>query len=464
MELRKQHKIGLWGMFLKYIVSLFVVTILLGGLWVLLFSLAIRQGVILPADYAEKQIQQNWEAISRSQPLNRKLIPHTCKFGVFDKSYQYLEGDFDEQTIEDAKLFLKSSKGYRNRYIMIERDEDICVIQYDISAHFASPVLNRLFPKLELTLLLGFFALFLALVIAMAFLFARKLKKELMPVMEATQQIKEKNLEFELRASHIQEFNEVINSIQDMKTALSEALKKEWETEERRKKHISALAHDIKTPLTIIKGNTELIMEENIPSDMKEYIESIERSTKQIERYIGLLIEAAKEKKELEMKVVRVKTKDFVRQVTKQSKALCKSCQMHLVEQVSLLQNSTLMIDEESVMRALLNVVKNALEHSGEQKEIRLSLIEEEGELVIQVEDFGVGFTEEALKHATEQFFTQNVSRTGTHYGLGLYISKQIIERHDGSLMYGNKEDKSGGVVTIKLPTNNLLKNKRSYS
>ena len=74
------------------------------------------------------------------------------------------------------------------------------------------------------------------------------------------------------------------------------------------------------------------------------------------------------------------------------------------------------------------------------------------------------GFTEEALKHATEQFFTQNVSRTGTHYGLGLYISKQIIERHDGSLMYSNKEDKSGGVVTIKLPMNNLLKNKRSYS
>lgn len=456
MELRKTRKIGLWGMFLKYIFNLLVMTILLGGLYVLLFSLAMGQGVILPADYAEKQIDQNWEAISKSQILDRQLIPHTCKSGVFDKSYQYLEGDFDEQTIEDAQLFLKHSKGYRNRYILIERAEDIYVIQYDISAHFASPVLHRLFPRLELTLLLGFFVLLLALVIITALLFARKLKKELMPVMEATEQIKERNLQFELKVSHIQEFSEVLSSIQDMKTALAEALKKEWETEQRRKTHISALAHDIKTPLTIIKGNAQLLMEENMLPDIEEYMESIERSTNQIEKYIGLLIEATKDEKKLEMKRASVESRGFVRQVIKQSKELCKSYQVHLVEQVSLVKNSTLMIDEASVLRALINVVKNALEHSEGQKEIKLSLIEEEYALAIQIEDFGPGFNEEALKYATQQFFTQNIARTGTHYGLGLYITRQVIEEHGGTLIYGNKEVGSGGLVTIKLPINNL--------
>lgn len=455
MELRRSHTIGLWSMFLKYLLTLVVGTILLGSFYMITFSLAMNSGLILPANYAEKQIAKNKEAIIKSEPFDSSLIPHTCNYGLFDKSYNYLEGNFDKDKIEDAKLFLLGSDNYYNRYIIVERDRDICVIQYDISAHFASPVLHEIFPKLELIGVLSFFILFILLVVFTALLFAKKLKKELAPVLEATLNIKERRLEFEVKSSKIQEFNDVLNSLGDMKRALAQSLKKEWETEQRRKEHISALAHDIKTPLTVIKGNAELLMEEMMTPDMREYVECIDRSSDQIEKYISLLIEATKGEVGLEMKVSPLKIRDFIKQVIEESTALCRSYQVGLTTQINV-TDKILMIDEQSVLRALLNVVQNALEHSHKEKEIRLNLLEEGDELIIQIEDFGLGFTQEALNNGTQQFFTENTARTGKHYGLGLYMTKQVIEGHKGELTYGNKANGSGALVTIKLPVNTL--------
>ena len=455
MELRRGHKIGLWGMFLKYLLTLFIGIVLLGSFYIVVFSFAMNNGVILPANYAEKQIAKNKEAIIRSNPFDNSLIPHTCNYGLFDKSYNYLEGNFDNSTVEDAKLFLMGTEDYYKRYIVVERDRDICVIQYDISAHFASPVLHQMFARLELMAVILFFIMFVLVVIGTALLFAKRLKKELAPVLEATQQIKERKLQFEVKSSRIQEFNDVLNSIGDMKIALAKSLKKEWETEERRKEHISALAHDIKTPLTVIKGNAELLMEETITPEMREYVECIDRSSNQIEKYICLLIEATKSESGLELKATPLKTRDFVKQVIEESITLCRSYQVQLVSQVSV-TDTILMIDEQSVLRAVLNVIQNALEHSDKEKEIRLSFLEEADKLIIQIEDFGLGFTKEALNNGAQQFFTENTARTGTHYGLGLYMTKQVIEGHKGKLTYGNKANESGALVNIELPVSSL--------
>lgn len=457
MGLRKQHQVKLWSMFLWYLFNLLVWSGVFVGVYILFFSLALENGIILPANYAEQMIKQNKEAISKSEPLDRQLIPHTCKIGLFNKNYQYVEGEFDVQTVEDAKLFLKQSSNYHNRYMVIEREDGFCVIQYDISVHFASSALNSMFPKLEFTLLTSFFVLLLILVIIIAALFAKKLKKELIPVVEATQQIKKKNLEFELRTSHIQEFNEVINSIEEMKIALAKSLKKEWDTEERRKTHIATLAHDIKTPLTIIKGNAELLMEENVSSEIKGYLESIEKGGNQIEHYITLLIEATKNDNKLEMKKERVKLGDFVKELIRQTQVLCKSYQVELIKEVNIRSACMLVMDEEKVLRAVMNVVVNALEHTEKQRQIKLRVIEKGQALIMQVEDYGCGFTQEALKYASNQFFTQNIARTGTHYGLGLYMTKQVITGHKGIVTYENKEGVKGAVITIDLPLGDSL-------
>ncbi|MGL4738933.1 MAG: sensor histidine kinase [Cellulosilyticaceae bacterium] len=450
MGLRKQYQVKLSGLFIGYLFNLLVWSGIFLGIYIFFFSMATESGVILPANYVEHMVKQNKAAISVSEPLDRQLIPSTCKVGLFNKDYQYVTGEFDAQTVEDAALFLRQSNRYHPNFLMIERENGFCVIQYEIGARFASPVLDKLFPKLELTLIMSFFLLFLLLVILIAWLFAKRLKKELLPVVEATQQIKEKNLAFELSVSHIQEFNEVVHAIEDMKGALAQSLKKEWETEERRKLHIATLAHDLKTPLTIIKGNAELLIEEELSPEMKESVESIEKSSNQIAQYITLLIEATKDDEQLAMKKEKVKLEDFARALTRQVQGLCKSYQVALTEEVDIHSQYLIGIDQQSVLRAVMNVVVNAIEHT--QERIKLQVIAKGNTLMIQVEDFGPGFTEEALKYACNQFFTQNTARTGSHYGLGLYITKQVVQGHRGTVVYENKEDSKGALITITLP------------
>lgn len=91
----------------------------------------------------------------------------------------------------------------------------------------------------------------------MVFLFAKELRKELKPVMDATTKIEEQELEFNISSSRIIEFNDILKSIYNMKNSLKKSLKTQWNIERQQKEQVSALAHDLKTPLTIIGGNAD---------------------------------------------------------------------------------------------------------------------------------------------------------------------------------------------------------------
>ncbi|HCL03929.1 MAG TPA: hypothetical protein DHW61_16235 [Lachnoclostridium phytofermentans] len=291
MELIKNKTNTLFWMFIKQLLWLSAYILIEIFTFILLFNIGLNNGFILPANYSEHYFEINKNIISNSEPFDKSLIPFTCKYGLFDFDGNYLSGDFSEEVVDDAKVFIKDPKESNNLFILIERANEYCVVQYDISAHFSSNILHKLFPKLELMYLMLFFTIFVAIVINNALNFGRKLKKELKPVLEEISQIQNRELNVERKNSKITEFNDILLSLYDMETALSQSLKKEWETEQKRKSNISALAHDIKTPLTIIKGNSELILEENNIAEMYQLADIINSNSDKIERYIKLLID-----------------------------------------------------------------------------------------------------------------------------------------------------------------------------
>lgn len=67
----------------------------------------------------------------------------------------------------------------------------------------------------------------------------------------------------------------------------------------------------------------------------------------------------------------------------------------------------------------------------------------------IKVEDFGTGFSTDALRHATEQFYTEKKERSEDHYGLGLYFADMVAKEHNGKLRVENKADGNGAEVTL---------------
>ena len=108
--------------------------------------------------------------------------------------------------------------------------------------------------------------------------------------------------------------------------------------------------------------------------------------------------------------------------------------------------------------RAFLNILCNAKEHSPKNSTIKLLISSKADELQISIVDQGHGFTGEDLLYATDQFYQGDKSRhSKENYGIGLFVSEQIIKMHGGSIVLENRTDKIGAKVSILLPVKNTL-------
>lgn len=98
-----------------------------------------------------------------------------------------------------------------------------------------------------------------------------------------------------------------------------------------------------------------------------------------------------------------------------------------------------------------MNIVMNAIEHTKAERKIRFSCTMSEGQFIVSTEDYGTGFSKEALRYGKEQFYTEKKERQGEHYGLGLYFAESVAQKYHGSLSYYNKENRDGAVVVFKI-------------
>lgn len=152
---------------------------------------------------------------------------------------------------------------------------------------------DRLIPNAEAGVIILFLFLFVLIVLWNSLRFGKQLKAEINPLLEEISKVKERELICEPKSSKIKELNDVLAALNDMETALSESLQSEWQTEHRRKENIAAIAHDIKTPLTVIKGNAELMKEETDIDEIYSQVDVVIQNADKIQNYIGLLMEEA---------------------------------------------------------------------------------------------------------------------------------------------------------------------------
>ncbi|SHO47655.1 sensor histidine kinase [Anaerocolumna xylanovorans] len=449
MVLKKYETNTLFLLFLKQLLLLAFSILLEIFVFLALFDMGLNSGYILPANYSEHYLEQNKEKIANSEPFNGALVPHTCQYGLFGISGKYLSGSLSDAGIEDGKAFIKGAYTGNGYYFLIKRAEGYCVVKYDISAHFAAPILHKIFPKPELIVITLFLIIFVMIAVNNALFFGRRLKKELEPVLEEISQIQTRELNIAPKKSKIKEINDILLSLYDMESALAQSLKKEWETEQKRKSNISALAHDIKTPLTIIKGNSELILEENNINEVYTLADIINKHSDKIERYVKLLIEETNHNFSEDYEE-RIEVTALIADITAESEAFLKATGVELIinNQAS---DGEAVVNRDSIVRAVLNLIKNAAEHTALNKTVKLTFGYAENRFTVEIEDYGRGFTSEALKYAKNQFYTEKSERSEEHYGLGMYYAGTVAEKYNGSLLYYNKPAQTGAVVVFEI-------------
>ena len=356
---------------------------------------------------------------------------------------------------EDALSYAKGeyiNQGSKRQYVLVVRDNELCVLQYFIGSQFTVSWLPDFFPSPDTLMLVLIVVNSLLVITLLTARFAKIFRKQLRPLMEATKEISERNLDFDVGHSNIKEFEDVLCSFSSMKDNLKSSLEKQWNAEKLQREQIAALAHDLKTPLTVIQGNADLISETELNKEQRLYVEYISSSSEQMRLYIRTLIDISRAATGYQLHMEDIDLPAYVEQLRGQIDALCQTKKIGLQVEIEHLP-AVLPADKLLLERAIMNIVNNALDYSPQDSPILISMTGDKGSLTISVTDAGPGFSQEDLLHAEEQFYMADRSRSSNlHFGMGLFITKSIVQQHDGQLILSNSEKTGGAQVTISIP------------
>lgn len=457
---RKKREVTLAGLFTRYTVIFCVNILLIFVILIGVICLFPLSSLFLPANYAEEQIDERRDAIAEADVVTSDLIPNRCSYGVYDADGWYLYGNFADEEKEPAWKHYeeeRSSAGGTFYYQYIRRESgEVCIVKYALHLQFANEKLNDHLPNAEGILIVVVLFLFVLLLLANAVLvsrtFAKVLKKRLQKLERVTKKIADQELDFEIEASDIREINTVMDSFEKMKRALKESLEQQWKLEQQKKEQMAALAHDIKTPLTVIRGHAELLAEETLPDEAGESTEYILSNVQQIEDYLAAMRQVLDggSLPEQQERFSGEEVKELLFDIARQTAAAQGSFVLFSGEKTK----GGVICDRQLLIRAFENILSNAFAYGDTEKGIRLSVAENcrEGEqfLKISVHNFGRGFSKRDLIYADQGFYSGDESRhDSTHQGLGLAIVRKFAAAQGGYLEYRNEA--GGAVVEVYL-------------
>jgi PAS domain S-box-containing protein len=236
-------------------------------------------------------------------------------------------------------------------------------------------------------------------------------------------------------------------------TVRKEAEKKLQEIDQMKQEFLSNVSHELRTPLQSISGFTKLIMTGKVPdpATQQEFFQIIDRET----MHLGNLINGLLDMSRLESGRFKIYKKlapvyDIFADSIKMFHSLAREKNITLTE--SILPNLPEMeVDSERLGQVVINLVGNAIKFSDPGGSIQVKTSVRNKELFFQVVDNGIGIKDEAMKHLFERFYRVEGETVKGGTGLGLYISKQIIEAHGGKIWAESTFGK-GSTFSFTLP------------
>ncbi|EPH08676.1 sensor histidine kinase [Facklamia hominis] len=414
---------------------------------------------IFPANHTESLILEKRIDIATSKNFDKSLLPNNTSYLFLSKDEKVVETNMNKN-IQDIAFNYHKGSGYSNAnlsFIEIQRSDGYVLVAYKLHPYYRSSWMQKNLPPINILFLTLLITFCFISIISITLVWAKKISRELYPLLKASEEIGKQNLDFQVKKSNIQEFNAILEGLDNMKVGLSESLRTNWREEEKKRNQISALSHDIKTPISIIKGNSELLGETELTEEQETYLNYIRKNTNRIGKYIETLMLVNKSNQVTDLNLLEIRTEKFIETIEKLAKEFTSTYKLNLLENINY-ENDFLIVDLKNFERAFLNILSNSREHSPKNSTIELLIYSKADELQISIVDQGHGFTNEDLLYAKDQFYQGDKSRhSKENYGIGLFVAEQIIKMHGGRLTLENRTDESGAKVNILLPVKNTL-------
>lgn len=252
----------------------------------------------------------------------------------------------------------------------------------------------------------------------------------------------------------LKEFAETNARIGEMQLKIKEMIEMEKKKKEDLIFKVSAASHDLKTPLTVIQGNSDLLLYSELKEEQKACLNDILIASKKISNYFNSLINYSKTFYDDKKEWRKYSVLEVVEAIEQDATYLLKDKSILTIYN-DISEDKTVVLNLNYVLRAISNIVSNAVEHSESKgKEISLHIFFDKEKLNISVWNKGSHFSDESLDRLGKLFYRDTKSRTGLncHYGIGLAFVKRVAELHFGEMEVKNTDD--GVEVVLKLDVN----------
>ncbi|HQO12175.1 MAG TPA: ATP-binding protein [Petrotogaceae bacterium] len=230
---------------------------------------------------------------------------------------------------------------------------------------------------------------------------------------------------------------------------------KEKNLENLRKEFLTTMSHELRTPLSVMNGYLEtILMDNHLDKGLEKMLKIIEDETARLTRLVNDLLDLGRLEKSLtdSTNIKEINISNITKKVFEFFKLLSEGLDVSLTAEVA--NNLKIKGDEERIMQAVYNIVDNALKFTSMkekgEKNVYVRLYKESSNVVLEIEDTGIGIPSKELEKIFDMFYRVDKSRTRqvSGFGLGLYIVKSILDKHNAGV-YLESEENNGTLFRI---------------
>ena len=299
----------------------------------------------------------------------------------------------------------------------------------------------------------------LCLCLASLIFYLWKMKKPLRVLNQAARKISDNDLDFKIDYSSRDELGRLCQAFESMRQELVQNNRKTWNSVEERKRLNAAFAHDMRTPLTVLQGHTDLLLdtladEKDVSPEILSSVRAISSQVARMNSYMDAM-SALRRLEEYEPCLKALSSESLAELLEDTAASLFPGGKAAAAGGIKAavrfeVRETETWMDREAFTQIYENLLSNAARYARES--ICIRLYREQDFLILEVSDDGRGFTEKDLQNAFAPYYRGERSRpaSSSHFGLGLYICSLLAGKLGGGIQLANGEN-GGAKVTVKI-------------
>lgn len=285
----------------------------------------------------------------------------------------------------------------------------------------------------------AFFWYSVCIILAGIFFYVTKMKRPLNILHKASERISENELDFSVEYPGTDEMAQLCRSFEEMRCALEENNKRMLRMLDERKQLNDAYTHDLRTPIAVLKGYTDMLLK-YLPTgkfsenDVLDTVQTMSVHVARLDQFVDSM-NTVQKLEDIEIQKERISADEFLSHLRETADFLCQSNALICVFESSV-SSDILFLDPSAVTQVYENLLSNAIRFAKSMVIIQCGT--DGNTFFVSVTDDGKGFSDKDLLKASQPYYSGQAEKSEFHFGLGLHICRTLCEKHGGMLRLEN--------------------------